>query len=506
MSPLSEALMLGIDLGTSSVRAAFIDARGEVSGMGQRELGIDVPAIGRAEQSPREWWRCTVEAVREGRSMAERNAGGPVSVLAAGFSGQMHGLVALGERDEPAYPAVIWADARGGAEADMINEAQARMGFERSCNKASVGFMLPTLLWMKSREPDTMRRIKSVMLPKDYICFRMTGRKVTEPSDASGTLAFDVRNGGWNRDLIEALSLPPDVFPEIVPTGSVVGGLMAGPAEELGLARGLPVVAGAADQAAGALGNGAIEPGTLLSTIGTAGQVFTPLASPMYDPELRTNTFCHARGGLWYLLGANMSAGYCLKWLKKNASLTGDYDAMSNRASLVPVGSRGVIFLPYLHGDRTPHQDASARAAFFGLAGGSGIDEVIRAVMEGVVYSMNEGVEIARSLGVNPSLVIASGGGARSRLWRQIQADVYGLPVRRSIATEQSCVGAAILAAVGIGLFKDIDEACGAMTRLSPETELPDRDAHARYQELFSIYRELYARNSDIFKRLGKFA
>jgi xylulokinase len=240
------------------------------------------------------------------------------------------------------------------------------------------------------------------------------------------------------------------------------------------------------------------------STIGTAGQIFAPLSRPARDELLRANTFVHA-GNIWYVLGANLSAGYCLKWLRKTASIPDQYGALDQRAERVPPGSRGVVFLPYLFGDRTPHRDPYARAAFFGLAGSVGTDEMIRAVMEGVVFSMAEGVEIARELGVNPEIVVASGGGARSRLWRQIQADVYGLPVTRSESAEQACVGAAILAAVGCGLHPDIVSASKAMTRLSGEVQLPDMKARETYMELFGIYRELYGRNKELFPALEKF-
>jgi xylulokinase len=282
-------------------------------------------------------------------------------------------------------------------------------------------------------------------------------------------------------------------------------------ADELGLDESIIVAAGAADQVAGALGNGITQPGSMSSTIGTAGQIFSPLSSPSYDKLKRTNTFCHAvqnaqnKQNIWYALGANLSAGYCLKWL---ANIIGsiDYEAMSERARLVPVGSRGVIFLPYLFGDRTPHQDERARGMFFGLAGSVGADEMIRAVMEGVVYSLAESVEIVRTLGVTPESVVASGGGARSDLWRQIQADVYGVPVARSGTSEQACLGAAILASVGSGFYPDINAACGVMTRPMDDICEPDMNAHSVYMEEFTVYRELYDRNRDLFPRVARFS
>ena len=499
-------LLLGIDLGTSSVKAVFMDALGNVKGSGQREYPIDSPHIGRAEQSPEEWWKAVALSVREGLGEARKEAGGEVTVRAVGFSGQMHGLVALGHDDSPVNPAIIWADQRSTDEARDVNEAITRTGIEKACNKASPGFLLPSLLWLMRHEPETFAQIKTVMPPKDYIRLRMTGRRASEPTDAAGTCAYNVKDGGWNTELLEALSIPPHIFPEIVPTGAIAGQITPRAAEELGLPAGTPVAAGAADQPAGALGNGVTEFGTLLSTIGTAGQILAPLTAPSYDERLRTNTFNHAPGGVWYALGANLSAGYCLKWLKRHASIPGAYKDLDGLASRVPAGSRGVIFLPYLFGDRTPHLDGHARAMFFGLTGGTGIDEMIRAVMEGVVFSMAEGLEIALELGVSPKMVIASGGGAGSKLWQQMQADIYNLPVTRSATKEQACTGAAILAAAGAGIYPDIKTACAAMTRMSGEIQTPDAEAHSAYMEIFGIYKELYDRNRELFPRLAKFA
>ncbi|MDR2780431.1 MAG: xylulokinase [Synergistaceae bacterium] len=501
----SEGYLLGIDIGTSSAKAVLADALGRVAGSGQCGYPIDSPAVGYAQQSPEEWWNAAVRAVREGMSAARKNSRHEIPVAAVSFSGQMHGFAALGSDGAPLRPAIIWADQRGFGEIAAVNEAIAKVGLDRTCNRVSAGFALPSLLWMKKHEGTVMERVRAVLQPKDYICFRMTGRKVSEPTDAAGTCAYDVKNGGWNDELIDALELPREIFPEIVPTGSIVGCVSRAVSEELGLAPGTPVVAGAADQPAGALGNGVCEFGTLSSTIGTAGQIFAPVTDPVYDEFSRTNTFNHAAPNLWYILGANLSAGYCLEWFRKNAGVTEDYRALGDRAARVPAGSRGVIFLPYLFGDRTPHLDASARAMFFGLTGGTGTDEMIRAIMEGVVFSMAESLEAAKRLGVRPKLVTASGGGAKSRLWRQIQADIYGIPVTRSIISEQACVGAAILAACGIGLYTGVSSACKAMTRVADETETPNMEANAVYMELFKIYKELYGRNRELFPKLADF-
>jgi xylulokinase len=495
--------LLGIDLGTSSVKAVFTDALGNVAGSGQCGYQIDSPSEGYAEQSPDGWWNAAVLAVREGMRSARKNSRHDIPVAGVSFSGQMHGLTALGSDGRPLRPAIIWADQRSFEEIAEVDEAISKIGPDKTCNGASVGFALPSLLWLKKHEGAVMERVSAVLQPKDYICFRMTGRMVTEPTDASGTCAYDVGHGGWNYALIDELGLPRGIFPEIAPTGSVVGCVSGAASEELGLAPGIPVAAGAADQPAGALGNGVCETGTMSSTIGTAGQIFAPVTAPVYDGHLRTNTFNHAVPNLWYILGANLSAGYCLKWLRENANIPGEYNRLDDRAARVPAGSRGVMFLPYLFGDRTPHRDARARAMFFGLTGRTGTDEMIRAVMEGVVFSMAEGVELAKGLGARPKIVTASGGGARSKLWRQIQADIYGMPVAHSVTEEQACTGAAMLAASAIGLYPDIRSACEAMTRLGVEIETPDMEAHAVYAELFKIYKELYERNRELFPKLS---
>ncbi|MDR1137976.1 MAG: xylulokinase, partial [Synergistaceae bacterium] len=388
----SDGFLLGIDLGTSSVKAVLMDAEGCVAGTGQCGYPIDSPSVGRAQQSPEVWWNATVRAVRNGLDEARGNSREKTPVAAVSFSGQMHGLVALGSDGRPLRPAIIWADQRSSEEIETVNEAISKTGVDKACNRASTGFALPSLLWLKKWEGAVMGRIHTVLQPKDYICFRMTGRKVSEPTDAAGTCAYNVKDGGWNHALIDELGLPGGIFPEIVQTGSIVGGVSREASTELGLAPGVPVAAGAADQPAGALGNGVCEFGMLSSTIGTAGQIFAPVTSPVYDENLRTNTFNHALPKLWYILGANLSAGYCLDWLMKNANIPGGYGGLDSRAAQVPAGSRGVIFLPYLFGDRTPHQDGHARAMFFGLAGGTGTDEMVRAVRDGVVFSMAESV------------------------------------------------------------------------------------------------------------------
>ncbi|MDR1651697.1 MAG: xylulokinase [Synergistaceae bacterium] len=502
---IREAL-LGLDLGTSSVKAVFMDARGETIGSGARGYAIDSPAADWAQQSPGEWWNASVTSVREALAEAKKNAGGGFSVKGISLSGQMHGLVALDADDKPLGPAIIWADRRSSSEVRAVNAAIENIGVEYACNGASTGFLLPSLLWLANNEPDVMDRVRTVMLPKDYVSFRMTGRRAAEPTDASGSGACNVRDGGWNYALLSELGIPCEIFPEMIPTGSFLGPLRAAAAEEMGLDEGIPVAAGAADQPAGALGNGIAGFGMMSSTIGTAGQIFAPVTSPMYDREFRTNTFRHAGENLWYVLGANLSAGYCLKWLKNTANIPGRYADLDKYASRVPAGSRGVVFLPYLFGDRTPHRDERARAVFFGLAGSHGTDEMIRAVMEGVVFSMNEGVELVRGLGIDPSVVVASGGGARSKLWRQMQADVYALPVTRAVSEEQACAGAAILASVGAGIHPDIPSACEAMTRMSGETEEPDMRSHEIYMDIFGIYRELYSRNAELFARMTEFA
>lgn len=493
-------VLLGIDLGTSSVKAVFFDISGVVLGMGSEEYSVSSPLAGWSEQDPDLWWSSTRVAVHKALSELKQ----PHKIRGIGLSGQMHGLVCLDKEKKVLRPAMLWADQRSGEEAERINTfLDEHCFFERALNKASSGFLFASLLWLMEHEPDVARRISHILLPKDYLRFCLTGEIATEKSDACGTGMFDVVNGTWLDEPFRHFAISREALPAVLDSFELAGVVSSYAADTLGIEKGIPVAAGAGDQAAQALGNGLICPGQASSNIGTAGQFFVATETPLFDPELRCNCFNHAYPGLWYLLGANLSAGFALKWLWRKIIGREDYTEAVRLAEKVPAGSRGLLFHPYLNGDRTPHQNPEASASFIGLGSTHGLPEMVRAVMEGVVFSMREGLEVARSMGISPKLIIASGGGARSSLWRQIQADIYGTPVTTTASTEQACAGAAILAGVVSKVFDSPEEACRAMVRQSETLYEPNPRNVAIYEDMYILgYRDFYRNNRQLYTKL----
>ncbi len=494
-------LLIGIDLGTSSVRCVVVDTSGRVAACAQREYPIDTPRPGWAEQDPERWWQATVEAIQEALSQKpaarERVAG-------ISFSGQMHGTVVLGKTGEPLRPAIIWADQRSGEQCRRIEEIVGRDALAATTlNPVASGFMAASLLWLQEHEPRVWADAAHVLLPKDYVRYRLTGHVASEPSDACSTLLFDTRRREWAWEIIAALRLPQAAFPPIVASDAVVGQVAGAAGEATGLRPGTPVVAGGGDQPVAALANAAIGPGVLLSTIGTGGQLFTPAIEPRYDPKLRTHTFCHVVPERWYLMGASLCAGLSLRWLRDQV-LGGrmDYAHLSAEAANVPAGAEGLIFLPYLVGERTPHMDPRARGSFVGLTLRHGAGHMARAVMEGVAFAMRDSLEIFRDLGLRFDRAIASGGGARSEVWRQIQADVYGLPVHTVDVAEQAGVGAAMLAGVGLEMYKGAADAVARVVEAAPAAD-PDRGRVGFYRERYELFGELYPALRDVFHRLS---
>lgn len=491
--------LLGIDLGTSSVKAVLLGEGGAVQGVAQEEYGIDIPRPNWAEQNPDAWWRATCAVVRKVVQFAGVRPGG---IQAIGFSGQMHGTVFLGKDGAPLRPAIIWADQRSAEQCRQVYEkiGRARLA-ELTCNPIAPGFMAASVLWVKQNEPDTFRRTHQVLLPKDYVRYRMTGRLASEPSDAASTLLFDTRRRDWSGELVRALDLPEAILPPIVDSWSVAGDLTREAAGELGLSPGTAVTAGGGDQPIAAIANGVTEPGLLLATIGTGGQLFTPIATATYDPQLRTHTFCHAVPGTWFIMGAMLSAGLSLKWFRDKVADGVPYARLSEEAAGVPAGSEGLIFLPYLVGERTPHMDPKATGCFVGLTLRHTRAHMARAIMEGVAFAMRDSLEIFRELGVSYRKAIASGGGAKSPVWRQIQADVYGVDLVTVKVEEQAGVGAALLAGVGVRVFKDVGQAC-AQTISYGEGAHPIEENRRRYEERYAIFRALYPDLKEIFAAL----
>ena len=506
------SVTLGIDIGTSGTKTIAIDESGAILGSSSAEYPCEHPKPGWSEQDPESWWLATASTVREVLAKAGLK---PLDVAAVGLSGQMHGSVFLDARGEVVRPALLWNDQRTVAEAAEIEaKAGGREGLVRLvANRALVGFTAPKLLWLRNHEPAHWDRVRQVLLPKDYIRYKLSGTYATEVSDASGTLLLDVANRRWSRELLGLLEIDPALLPECFEShevSSVVGRLGA---EATGLAEGTKIVGGAGDQPAGAVGNGIVRAGVVSATMGTSGVVFAHAPEPGFDPLGRLQRGCHAVPGAWCVMGVVLSAGGSLQWYRNQlgkaeiemakARGVDPYFLLSDEAALAGPGAEGLFFLPYLTGERAPHYDSDARGAWIGLSVRHGRPHLIRSVMEGASFAMRDSLELIREMGVSIEQVRVSGGGARSPLWRQIQADIYGVDVHTVNAAEGPAFGVALLAMVGAGAFASVPEACDATIRLAERTpsDASVRDFHDR---AYAIYRRLYEDLRESFASIGR--
>jgi xylulokinase len=494
-------LLLGIDVGTGGTRALVIDERGGIVASATAEHApFASPETGWAEQDPHDWWRATREAV----AAVLRHPGVSADAIkAVGFSGQMHGSTLLDSHDEVVRPALLWCDQRTDKQCAQITDTigAARL-IELTLNPALTGFTAPKLLWVREHEPEKWRAVRSVLLPKDYVRFRLTGHKATDVADASGTLLFDVGARKWSSIVLDALDLKPSLMPEAFESPMVTGSVSPTGAEATGLKAGTPVVGGGGDQAAGAVGMGIVRAGAVSATIGTSGVVFAATDSPVLEPGGRIHTFCHAVPGRWHVMGVTLGAGLSLRWFRDQFVAAGlqprdPYDVMTDAAATAPAGSDGVLWAPYLMGERTPHLDPHARAALVGLSGSHTRAHVFRAVLEGVAFSLKDSFSIFEAMRVPISHVRLGGGGARSPLWRKIQADTYGYPVEIVAAEEGAAYGAALLAGVGAGVWKTVDDACEAVVRVVTRIE-PDPTDRATLARQYERYRRLYPALSSV--------
>lgn len=494
-------ILLGIDLGTSSVKTAAMDPAGRMAGLSQQSYDIHSPLVGYAEQEPQHWW----EAVRQTLSESVRQAGaGSSGRYAIGLSGQMHGLVAIGMDGQVLRPAIIWCDQR---TIEQKEQLEAMYSIEQLGklvqNRAATGFLLLSLLWLKQNEPDTYEKIWKVMLPKDYIRYRLTGEVGTESTDASGTLAYDVANKCWSSELLEQLGIDPELLPTVREPWEIAGTLITEAANECAIPTGTVVVFGGADQPMQAIGNGILYQGQASCTLGTGGQWFVPVDTPTYDSLLRTHTFTHAAPGKWYMMAAMLNAGLSHRWLTDNILQNKDSRSLDDSAVQVPPGSEGLIFLPYLTGERTPHMDPFAKGAMFGLTLKHNEAHLVRSVMEGVAFGQREGLEVLVALGVRVDRIVMAGGGAKSAVWLQILADVLSCELYPSAMKEQACIGAAMMAGVGAGVYKSIEEACEIVVKQAERPITPIVKNRSVYEEQYSIFRELYQCNKELFKRMS---
>jgi len=483
-------LFLGIDIGTSSVKSILISIDGSLAAVASAPLSLDTPEPGWAEQDPEVWWAASRAAIRD--VLAQRPA---TRVAAIGISGQMHSSVFLDKGGAVIRPALLWCDGRTTAE---CREIETRAGGESHlrewvCNPALEGFTLPKVLWLRNHEPAAFARLATVMLAKDFVRLRLTGSVATEPSDASGTLMFDPAHLRWSREMLEAVELAPSLLPDVGGSAQVLGRVTKDAAALTGLAAGPPVVGGGADNACGAAGVGAITGGEAVSSWGTSGTVLAPTAQPRVDPQLRAHTFCHVAPDVWYVIGVVLSAGGAFAWYRDQCARElpegADRDAqLVAEAATVAPGADGVTFLPYLQGERTPHRDASLRAAFTGLSLAHSRAHMTRAVLEGVCFALRDSLEILKELGLMPGHLLLTGGGAKSAFIRQLQADVFGLPVTTVNRDEGGAYGAALLAAVGAGAFPDLETAT-QRTLTRQALSKPNPEIHRTYDPIYHRFR-----------------
>lgn len=491
---------LGIDVGTGGTRALVIDQNGTVVASASAEHeNFASPRPGWAEQDPRDWWRACGEAVREALQTSGIRA---EDIACVGFSGQMHGAVLLDSADEVVRPALIWCDQRSEPQSRELEEMFGRDTLIRlTCNPPLTNFTLTKFLWVRENEPEQWARVARVMLPKDYVRFRLTGERAIDMADASGTLLLDVTHRSWSSEVLSKTGIKESMLPALFESPQVCGKVSAAGSQATGLRAGTPVVAGAGDQAAGAVGMGIARAGAVSATIGTSGVVFASTDRPAMDPKGRLHTFCHAIPGRWHVMGVTQSAGLSLRWYRDNFGAASPgvqkkdgrdpYDVLAEEASTAPSGSEGAFWVPYLMGERTPHLDPNARGALVGLTASHTRAYVIRAILEGVAYSLKDSFTIFDEMKIPVTSIRLGGGGARSPLWRQIQADVYAHEVEIVAAEEGAAYGAAILAGVGAGGWPSVEQACDAIVRVAKRVAPNPKDS-ATMQKAYGTYRRIY--------------
>jgi len=494
-------LFLGIDVSTTGAKALLIDEKGAVVETATTPLSLSTPKPLWSEQDPLEWWSGTVKSIKNVLASAGATGG---DVVAAGLTGQMHGLVLLGAKNEVLRPAILWNDQRTGEQCDAIRKKMG--GRDRlvavTGNDALTGFTAPKILWVRDHEPEVYAKAKHVLLPKDYARLKLTGIHAMDKADGSGTLLFDLAKRNWSEEVLKALDIPADWLPPTFEGPETTGTISAEAANETGLKAGTPVVAGGGDQAAGAVGAGAVKPGVVALTLGTSGVVFTTTEKPLVEPQGRLHAFCHAVPGKWHFMGVTLSAAGSFQWYRDTLAPKESFDALVAEAEKVPAGSEGLLFLPYLSGERTPYPDPQARGAFVGLTLRHGRGHLTRAVLEGVAFSMRDCFGLLKDAGVgNVSQVRVAGGGAKSPLWRRICASVLGVELVTVNSTEGGAFGAALLAGVGAGAWPSVEAACDAAIAVTGR-DAPDPEWATAYAALYPRYRELYPALTPTYRAL----
>ncbi|GBD35207.1 Xylulose kinase [bacterium HR36] len=506
------SVYLGVDIGTSGTKTVVCREDGTILATATAEHPCYYPQPGWSEQEPEDWWKSTVRSVHQ--ALARAGVAG-TEVRGIGLSGQMHGSVFLDAEGRVLRRAILWNDQRTAEQCQQIEQAvggRAQL-IRLVSNPAFTGFTAPKILWVRQHEPQIYERTRKILLPKDYILYRLTGEFVTEVSDASGTLLLDVAGRRWCKPLLEKLQIAAELLPDCVESQEVTGKVSAQAAAELGIAAGVPVVGGAGDQAASAVGNGIVRAGILSATMGTSGVVFAHSDQVQTDPQGRVHTMCHAVKGAWHLMGVVLCAGGSLQWFRNHFATpemrlaaerhVDAYDVILALAEQAPAGAEGLFFLPHLTGERHPYSDPYARGAWIGLTVRHGWRHAARAVVEGATFALRDCLTVMAEMGIVPQQIRLSGGGARSAFWRQLQADIYGHKVALVNATEGPAYGVALLAMVGTGVYGSVPEACDATIRVTEEL-VPCPQRKAFYDRCYAVYRQLYPALHALFPQLSQ--
>ena len=493
--------LLGLDIGTSGVKALLISLEGKIISSKTVSYPLTTPQSGWAEQSPSDWWEATVKVIRE---TVSNNSIDSSQIKGISLSGQMHSSVFLNEKMEVIRPAILWSDTR---TSEQCQEIYTKVGglnqlIHYVSNPALEGFTAPKILWLKENEPENYQKVKHILLPKDYIRYRLTGELFTEVSDAAGTLLFEVIKKRWSTNLLKKLEINPDLLPPVLNSFDIAGRITKPIAEKTGLKFKTPVVAGGADNACGAVGSGIIQEGRVMVSIGSSGVVLAQTDNPQPDQEGRIHLFNHACPDSWYMMGVMLSAGISYEWLEKklfNRSL--DYTKLDQLAEEIEPGSEGLIFLPYLYGERTPHNDADARGVYFGISGKHDQRHFTRAVLEGVTFALKDSLELIKDKGVKVKEIRAIGGGAKSRVWQQILADILGKEINLLNVEEGPAFGAALIAGVGVGVYSSFAEAVNEIIKVK-KTIVPRIQNADRYKHYYQLYKKLYYSLKEDFRDL----
>ncbi|MBS3787888.1 xylulokinase [Candidatus Bipolaricaulota bacterium] len=504
--------MLGLDLGTTGVKALAINNQGEVLASHTEEYKLHHPQQGWSEQSADDWWEATVKAIKK---ILKKESVEGKNINGLAFSGQMHGSVFLDDEGEVIRNPILWNDTRTTKQCRKIED---KIGKERLLelvgNPALEGFTAPKVLWLRENEPENYEKLDTLLLPKDYIVYRLTGRRVTENSDAAGTILYDVENQEWSKEVCESLGIDRNLLPEVLDSVDVVDSIKDELAEEVGLPKDTPVVAGGADNACSAVGNGITEEGLFLASIGSSGVVLAHSDHMEIDFGARVHSFNHSVPDKWYLMGVMLNAGLSYRWFRDTFSSlevqTGEftnrdpYELLNSEAAQAPPGSGGLIYLPYLNGERTPHKDANARGTFFGFSGTHEKRHFVRSVLEGVTFGLRDSFELIKDMGVEPKQIRATGGGAKSALWRGIQADIFGQEVVTTAVDEGPAYGAALLAGTGSGVFESVENAVDECVETN-SIQSPRPENERIYEDLYPVYRSLYTSLAEDYEKLAEF-